>query len=431
MKKKWIWALSILCAVALLATVLGPGILLSAARYSFFLNVVCYGFASGCASLLAQFWGAKETANLRRTLGFTLTLAMVFGGVMTLALALFPQALMRLFTEDATVIALGTDYLRAFAPAVPFLVFAQIVCAALRSVENVRVPLFSAILAVGVNVFLNWALIFGHLGFPALGLRGAAIASAIGITVQALFVLAAFLFGKNPYRGPVRELFAFDRDFCRRHLRVSTPVLLNEALWALGTNVYVMVFARQGVENHAGYTLYENIQQIFFVFFVGICGACSIMVGMRVGRGDHADAYRAAQRFSIATPVFAAVLGLAMLLSRKPILHLFPIESEQTFLVASACLALYGVWLAFRMIPYTLICGIFRAGGDTQTGCIYDMVSLWGVGIPAVLVVGLLIRPAFVFIVAAMFLGEDLIKTFLCVRHFRSKKWIKQITATK
>lgn len=402
-----------------------------AARYSFFLNVVSYGFASGCASLLAQYWGAKETANLRRTLGFTLSLAMAFGAVMTLALAAFPETLMRIFTDESEVIALGADYLRAFAPAVLCLVFAQIVCAALRSVENVRVPLFSAVAAVAVNILLNWALIFGHLGFPALGLRGAAIASAIAIGVQAAVVLAAFLFGRNPYRGSAKEMFAFDRAFCRRHLRVSSPVLLNETLWAAGTNVYVMVFARQGIESHAGYTLYENIQQIFFVFFVGICGACSVMVGMRVGRGDHEDAYRAARRFSVATPIFAALLGLAMLVSREPILHLFPIESERTFLVASSCLAFYGVWLAFRMIPYTLICGVFRAGGDTRTGCVFDMLTLWGIGIPAVLIVGLLVRPDFVWIVAAMFLGEDLLKTYLCVRHFRSRRWIKQITTKK
>lgn len=402
-----------------------------AARYSFFLNVACYGFASGCAALLSQYWGAKDNQNLRRTLGLTLTLAMSFGLVMTLALAAFPATLMKIFTDDQTVIALGASYLRAFAPAVPFLVFAQIVCAALRAVENVRVPLFSAMLAVVVNVFLNWCLIFGNLGFPALGLTGAAIASAVGIGAQALFVLGCFLFGNNPFRGPVREMFSFDRAFCKKHLCVSSPVLLNETMWAIGSNIYVMVYARQGVENHAGYTLYENIQQIFFVFFVGICGACAIMVGMRVGRGDHEDAYRAAKRFSIATPIFAAVLGLAMVCTRNPILHLFPIESEQTFLVASACLALYGVWLAFRMIPYTLICGIFRAGGDTKTGCFYDMLTLYAIGIPAVLIVGFLIRPDFVWIVAAMFLGEDLLKTFLCVKHFRSKKWIKQITAKK
>ena len=402
-----------------------------AARYSFFLNVACYGFASGCASLLAQYWGAKETANLRRTLGFTLTLAMAFGIVMTLALAFFPEALMMVFTDVPEVIALGAEYLRSFSFAVPFLVFAQIVCAALRSVENVRVPLLSAVAAVGVNVFLNWVLIFGKLGAPALGLRGAAIASAIGIAVQALVVLAAFLFGKNPYRGPIREMLAFDRRFCARHLRVSLPVLLNESLWALGTNIYVMVFARQGVENHAGYTLYENIQQLFFVFFVGICGACSIMVGMRVGQGDHEDAYRAARRFSIATPVLAAVMGGLMIALRDPVLSLFPVESEATRAVASACLLLYGVWLAFRMIPYTLICGVFRAGGDTKTGFLFDALTLYGIGIPAVLVMGFLVRPDFVWIVAAMFLGEDLLKTVLCVRHFRSRKWIKQLTATK
>lgn len=402
-----------------------------AGRFAFLLNLVCFGFSSGCASLLSQYWGAKETDNVRRSYGLVLLLSMSFGLVYTLALATMPTLLMHIFSDKAEIIALGAGYLQIYALAVPFIVFAQITCMALRSIEMVHIPLISAAASVGINVFMNWCLIEGHLGFPRMELRGAALASAIGCIVQALIVLFFVLFSKkNPFHTRPRNLFKLNREFCRKYIRVAAPVLFNETMWAIGTNIYVMVFGRH--DGHPGYTLYENIQQIFFVFFVGICGACSIMVGTRIGRGDHEGGYQVAKRFSIMTPIMGVILGAMLILVREPILALFPNATEYAREVASACLLFYGCWLAIRMIPYTQVCGIFRAGGDTKIGCIFELVALYGMGIPAVLIAGLLFRPEnFVVLLAVMFIAEDGLKSIMCIRHFRSRKWIKQITDQK
>ncbi len=401
-----------------------------AARFSFLLNVICFGFASGAAALISQFWGAQDQRSVRRCAGLALTCSMTFGVIYTLLLAAFPNVLMRIFTDDPLTVELGAQYLRIFSLAVPFLVFAQIMCAALRSVECVVIPLVSAAASVVLNTFLNYFLIFGHLGFPTLGLRGAAIGSVAGCILQGVVVLLSILFLKTPYRGRLSDFFSFSAEFIRRFFVTAAPALLNETLWAIGTNIYVMVLARQGVENYSGYTIYENIQQIFFVFFVGICSACSVMVGKKVGQGNRKGAYSDALKFTILTPVMGVILGGLLILLREPVLALFPIETDYARTVASACLFFYGIWISFRMIPYTLICGIFRAGGDTKTGCILDAFGMYCVGIPAVLIMGLLIRPAnFVVLVATMFIAEDGLKSLLCIFHLRSKKWIKQLTA--
>ena len=262
-----------------------------------------------------------------------------------------------------------------------------------------------------------------------MGLRGAALASAIGFIVQAAIVLVALLFTKNPFRASLASLLSFDRAFCAKYLRIAAPVLLNETMWAVGTNVYAMVLGRQGYENHAGYTLYENVQQLFFVIFVGSCSACSIMVGMRIGRGEKEEGYIAARRFAIMTPVMGVILGAILIAVRDPVLALFPVETEAARQVASECLLFYGFWIAMRMIPYTLICGIFRAGGDTKVGCFLDLFGLYGMGIPAILFTWLVFRPErFVVLVAVMFIAEDLVKGILCFLHFRSRTWIKRIT---
>lgn len=400
-----------------------------ATRFSFLLNVTCFGFASGCAALLSQFFGARDRDNTRRTLGMALLLSLSFGLIYAAALLLFPAQLVGLFNNDPLILPLAVSYLRIFALGVPFVVFAQIMCFSLRAVECVKLPLLSAAVAVAVNTFLNYCLIFGQFGLPRMELRGAALASVIGCAVQAVVIFVGVLLTKNPFRGSLTGLFRFDRPFARKYWRISAPALFNEVMWAVGTNVYVMVFARQGIENHSGYTLYENVQQLFFVFFVGICGACSVMVGTRIGRTDREGGYLAARRFAIMTPIVGLVLGGILILIRHPLLSLFPVETQGAYDVAAACLLFYGCWLAIRMIPYTLICGIFRAGGDTRIGCVYEMIGLYLCGIPLVLFVGLVWQPAeFVFLVIAMFLGEDVCKGILCVRHFRSRRWIHCLT---
>ncbi len=406
-----------------------------AGRFSFMLNIMCFGFASGCAALLSQYWGAKDLKNVHRSYGLALSLSMVIGLLYMAVLIACPSLLMRIFTDEPAVIALGAEYLRYYAAAVPFLIFSQITCFSLRSLEQVHIPLISAALSVGVNVFMNWCLIYGHLGFPRMEMRGAALASACGCAVQAIVVLCFILFSKNnPLHTRPASLLAFDRPFIGKYARVAAPVLFNEIMFGVGSNIYVMVYGRQGIENHAGYTLYENVQMLFFVFFVGICGACSVMVGMRIGRGNHEEGYRVAKRFAVMTPLMGVVLGLILILVRNPLLSLFPMnfngagDPEVARSVASACLLFYGFWIGIRMIPYTMICGIFRAGGDTKTGLLLDLVGLYGTGIPCVLIAGLFFELPFVALVAIMFIAEDVIKGILCVRHFRSRKWIKQIT---
>ena len=400
-----------------------------AARFAFLLNIICFGFISGCAALISQYWGAHDVPNVRRSYGLAILAALSFGVLYTLALGFFPETMMRIFADDPIIIELGAKYLRYYAIGVLFVIFSQVTSASLRATQRVVLPLICSAIGVAVNCGLNYCLIFGNFGFPRLELEGAAIATVASAIAQTLFLICAVLLTDNPFRTRLANFFAFSRDFAKKYIRIASPALLNEALWGIGTNVYIMVFARQGIEEYAGYTLYENVQQLFFVFFCGICGACAVIVGMRIGAGDHEGGYEAARRFAVMTPLAGVVLGAILFLVRTPILSMFAVETEYARDIASQCLAFYSLWIGMRMIPYTLICGIFRAGGDTKMGCILDIIGLWGCGVPAVLIVGLLVKPsAFVVLVIAMFLGEDTLKSILCLRHFVTRKWIKQIT---
>ena len=402
-----------------------------AGRFTFLLNVMSFGFCSGSATLISQYWGVNDRRGIRRTYGTALISSMLLAFLYAFALGLAPGFCVSLFGPEADVAALAVEYLKILAFAAPFIMYSQVTCAALRATEQVVVPLVSSVISVVVNTFLNYCLISGHFGFPALGVRGAAIATAVGCMTQALVVFVFFTIGKNPVRAPIKEMFALSGSFVGKFFKTAAPVFLNETMWAVGTNIYVMVLARQGTEEYSGYALFETVQQLFFVFFVGICHASAIMVGKAVGRGETEVAYQTAKRFFIATPLTGFVMGMVVLLVRNPLLSLFAIETEGSRAVASALLFFYGCWLAVRMIPYTAICGIFRAGGDTRTGCIIEMGSMYMVGIPSVALAGLVFHIPFIWIVAIMFVTEDVVKGTLCVRHFLRRKWIIRLTDGK
>ena len=402
-----------------------------AGRFTFLLNVMSFGFCSGSATLISQFWGVNDRRGIHRTYGTALISSMALAVLYALLLGLAPAFCVGLFGPEADVAALAAEYLTVLALAVPFIMYSQISCAALRATEKVSVPLISSLISVVVNTSLNYCLISGHLGFPALGVRGAAIATAAGSVAQALVVFLFLTFGDSPVRAKYKEYFTLSGAFVSKFFKTAAPVFLNETMWAVGTNIYVMVLARQGTEEYSGYALFETVQQLFFVFFVGICHAAAILVGKAVGRGETEEAYQTAKRFLIATPLMGLVLGGILILVRDPLLSLFAIETEGSRATASALLLFYGCWLALRMIPYTAVCGIFRAGGDTKTGCIFEIGTLYLVGIPCVALAGLVLHLPFIWIVVVMFASEDILKGALCVRHFLHRKWIIRLTEDK
>ncbi len=397
-------------------------------RWIFLMNLFYFGISSGSAAMIAQFWGAKEKQNIRKSYGIAILLGFAVAIFFTAIMFLFPAQLLRIFTDEQAVIDSGIGYMRIIAFMSVFSAFNQVTCTALRATEKVNPPLYSSVVAVAVNISLNYILINGKLGFPALGIRGAALASLISAVVQAIILFVVLRTSKDIYNAKFKEFFTITKDFFNRFAKVCLPVVLNEVAWAIGTNIYAMVFARQGSENYAGYTIFSSIEQIFFVFFVGICHACSIMTGKTIGEGDNDGAYKLAKKFVIMTPLVGVFAGTILSLVRNPILSILNIETQAAFDLASSLILLYSLWLPIRNIPYTLIVGIFRAGGDTKIGILYDLLSLYCIGAPAVVILGIFVRVDFIYLILAMYLGEDIIKTILSIRHFRSKKWIRNLT---
>ena len=397
-------------------------------RWIFLMNLFYFGISSGTAAMIAQFWGAKEKDNIRKSYGIALIFGAFVAVIFTAAMFFFPAQLTRIFTSEQAVIDTAPQYMRIVAFMAPFAAFNQVTCVALRSTERVNPPLYTSIVSVALNTVLNYVLINGKLGMPVMGIKGAAIATLTSTAVQALLLFAVIRTSNDIYNAKFREFFTITKNFFRRFSVVCLPVVFNEVAWAVGTNIYSMVFARQGSEAYAGYTIFSSIEQIAFVFFVGICHACSIMTGKTIGEGNEVGAYKLSKKFLVMTPLIGIATGSVLASVRNPLLSLLNIETQAAFDLASSLVLLYCMWLPFRNIPYTLIVGTFRAGGDTKIGIVYDMVSLYLLGVPVVAYLGLIAKVDFIYLLLAMYLCEDIPKILLSLHRFRSKKWIRNLT---
>ena len=396
-----------------------------AGQASFLVELVAFGMASGSAVFIAQYHGAGDLDGIRRTFGATILFVFPFGLTATLVCLLFPEEIMVLLTDDPALIAEGARYLEYACWSYLALAVYQSMCTTLRSTERVRLPMISSGICAVANAVLNYLFIFGCPGLEPMGVAGAGLATAITSLMNPLIIYVVSLIQRNILIAPARQLFAL-RGFLGTYWKRVLPVLCNEMFWSLSIVALNMVFGRMGSDNYAALTVVRTIENIVFVFFVGICSACNILVGKAIGEGDLPAAKRNARRFLWLVPVFGVVLGALVVALRAPVLSLFDI-SEGARHTAAVMLLFYAVDVTIRNIPYLCVVGIFRAGGDTRIGLIGDVAVNYGLVLPAVAVCGLVPDVPFLWTYVIMLAVDDCGKLVLYLPRFASMKWIQPV----
>ena len=294
----------------------------------FLLNLISFGIFSGASVFLAQFWGAKDVRNTRRTIGMMYILGITAALLFTVGAIFLPRTLINFYAHEASVIDYGAGYLSivgiSYVPTV--IGFAlSVVC---RSTGNMKLPTFTSVLSMMINIVGNAILIFGLLGAPALGVNGAAIATVIARTVECA-VLVFFIYRhKMAGAATFRELFCFDRMFVRRYVKTTAPVLINETLWSIGTSLYSVAFGLLGTNAVAAVQIANTIAQMLLVFVRGAGNAAAIMIGNKIGAGKEEEAFADSKRFMILMLVIGSVVCVAVILLRPLILSIYNVSDE-------------------------------------------------------------------------------------------------------
>lgn len=395
----------------------------------FVFTLLLFGIVSGSSILTAQYWGKKDIKNIHKVLGMSLAMALIGSIIFVLAGIFAPEGVMRIFTPSENTIAIGAAYLGIAAISYPMTAVTNCYISLLRCVNKVKAPVIISILSIGINIILNYTLIFGHFGAPELGVRGAAIATLIARIIECLCLLGYVYIDKNPAAARIKELFSFNRDFVKIYFKTVSPVIANEFMWGLGVTMYSLVYGRMGDEAVASITITQNVEQLCIVLFQGISAATAVILGNELGANKLHKAEKHATYFIVMQFALTMIMAVAFFFLRTPIIKLF-VVTDATAMDIRKCLLVFIIYLPFRMFNLVNITGILRSGGDTTAALLLDLTGVWCVGIPLAFLGGISLGLP-IYYVYAMVTFEEAYKFVIGFRRYRQKKWLKNLVDTE
>jgi len=351
-----------------------------AANYAGVLFMIYYGLGTGASMLSAQYWGKGDIQPIRVIQG----IALRFSLLITLCFSAFaffaPQLMMKLFTNDAELIAIGAGYLRVMSVTYLCWGVVEIYLAILRSIGRVTVSMVLNVMAFSLNIFLNAVFIFGLFGAPKLGATGVAIATALSRIIELIGCIVVSLFSQDIRLNP-GYMFLRNRVLFQDFIRLSLPALLNDLAWSVAFSMYSVILGHMGSDAVAANSLVVVVRNFGTVLCFGTASAGGILLGNVMGEGDMERAKEYASKLMKLTVITGAIGGLLVLCATPFVLH-FAKLSETAMHYLKYMLLINTYYIMGTAVNTTLIAGVFRAGGDSRFGLICDTIDMWGYAVP-------------------------------------------------
>lgn len=387
--------------------------------------MILFGFRTGCATFVTQFWGVRDTANIRKVAGLGVLVCFSVSMIFFVAAVLAPGFILRIFTNIPEAIEAGSGYVRIAAPCFLLLGITQPLSSVFRGTQQTKIPLYISSASFLLNTGLNYIFIFGKFGFPALGIKGAALATVIARMLECSFMVAAILSKKNILSGNIKSFFAFNLNFVKRVFRNATPTMINEGLWGTADASYNAAYGRIGITSYAAVQASSTIMSLFAHAAFSVGDASLILIGEQLGRGDTDRAYEISRKLIRVGVIVGGIFGVVIIFMANPILGMFDLSQEGLF-IARRILLIKGVFLPLSMYVVIQVTGTLRSGGDTKFAMLLEGSTMWLIGVPLAFLGALYFKLpiyAIVFLVQV----ESIIKAFILNKRYKSGKWLKNM----
>ncbi len=400
----------------------------SLANQPFFVfMILTFGLAGGGAVLISQYWGKGNRDAVRRVMGISLRCIAVAAILFSLVCNVMPETIMRLFSSEAGVIKLGASYLRVVSFSYFFYGLSACYLTSLRAIENVKLSTLIYFVSFFVNVFFNYVFIFGKLGFPELGIVGAATGTIIARVSELTIVIVYILFYEKKIRFLPADLFRRERRLLPDYVRHSVPVVGSELVWGLGAVTQAAIIGHLGETFVAANSIASVLQQLAMVMLFGIGNAAAVVMGKTIGAGKIEEAKRAAKTllllsFGMGIVSCGIVLGL-----RYPMVLIYPNAAAATKELAIDILGVIAGFMLLYSIEITSTIGILRGAGDTKVGFALDAGCAWLIGVPMGYLAGFVWKLP-VLLVYLCLRSDVPIKVFLCLLRILRGNYIKNVT---
>jgi putative MATE family efflux protein len=396
-----------------------------ASNVAFILFMISTGLSSGLVMLGAQYWGKKDTESIQTLFGIALRICCSIEICIALVAAIYPRILMRIFTNDPTMIAEGCKYLRAVSVSYVCLSFAQMYQAAFKSIERVKIVTICSTATLFLNIGLNAVFIFGLFGVPKMGVIGVGIATSIARFMEMVFCFIYAAYQKD-VRFSITCIFKRNKILFRDFFKYSMPAVGNELVWGAAFAMYSVIMGHLGEDIVAANSVVSTVRQLATVLCFGMAYGGAIVLGKDMGAGRMDVAERNASRLARVT-ILSGVLGCVLMLCLYPILPFIAELNETAAHYRNVLLFINAYSIIGAAANTVLICGIFRAGGDSKFGFIADTIFMWFISVPLGLLSAFVFKlpPLWVYFVLYL---DEFIKLPIVIRHYFKKGWLKNIT---
>lgn len=395
-------------------------------QYFFMFNLLIMGICSGCNVLISQYYGKSEIKNIKKVLGVSLFLSIGVSAIFIVGAMLCSTQIIQVFNNSLDVIKLGKEYLVIVSISYIFTAISLCFGIGSRGVQQTVLPMVCSTVAFVINVVFNYGLIFGNLGMPALGIKGAAIATLLARVVEMVLIIGLIYLNDHVLKSTIKELKSFNREFYNKVMSITIPVIINEMCWGVGTLIYNIIYGNMGTKAMAAVQISMSIQGIFLILLFAIAnGACAI-VGTEVGRGDYEKTHYYSKKLLQTTLILSVFIGVVLVGASKYLLDIYNVSAvvrqSAFYMIVITAFA-----LPTRFIGGILIIGILRGGGDTKYVLKAELLTMWLIGVP-LCIIGALILKLKVYEVYTLVILEEVIKCAVTYKRYRSRKWIKSVT---
>ena len=390
--------------------------------------VSLFGLNSGGGILAAQYYGKKDYKNLKKCLGITITVGLLFSFLFFLMGLFIPEKIIGIFTSDPKVLKLGANYFRIIALIYPLIGLGYSFNMQLRAIGKNQYSLYSTIIGLCINLVGNYLFINGNLGFPAMGVVGAAIATVIARIVSVFYLIYIIYKNKLPMAGNFQELFKLSWSFIAKALKISIPVFGHEIMWVTGVSMYVIIYGRIGTEATAAIQVVKSISNLVFTLVFGLSSGTAAIIGQEIGAGNEENAYKYAVELLKISLVIGTAVALFVYAICPVVLILMKVDSA-IYPLARQIVFSEGILIIIKTTGTLFIVGVLRAGGDTLWTMFADLIPLWTFAIPLTYIAGLKFRLpiALVYLCSG---SDELLKMPFCIQRLKSRKWINNLVKT-
>ncbi len=397
-------------------------------QFFFFFSVIIFGVNSGASIFYAQYYGRKDYVGIRLMEAIAMRLTLIIALIFSLVSFLIPEEIVRILAPDPALVVIGSEYLIILATSFFAFALTQVFGIALRSTGQAKVGMQASLLAFVFNVGLNYILIYGKLGFPALGVRGAAIATVIARIAEMIWILKFILRKDCKLVENLSELLHIDWQMFKQYLSMATPVITTETLWSLAQLLFTLAYVRIGAEASAAMQLSGTIQNIFYILTMSLASASAVVIGNAIGAGESdSDVIMAmADRILRITVAFGVLSAILQIFFPEIFLVIFPSVEPQLRIVTANLIRIRGAFIIARFLNSSIYLGIFRAGGDVRIPMLVEMLTMWIFAVPIAFIAGLYWQLGIYWTLSLVSL-EEVIKLVVLFPRYRRRKWINRV----